>query len=298
MDRVEKTIIYVTIFGLLLICGLAFFMVGCSDVPYSRPLMSIDDVLSTADDNTICLDDGFDAVCVKAIPGLDGKDGRDGKDGKDGKDGRDGKDGIVHHTVEIRYIYTVYFWQTQKIVEVEVEVPGPERVVEVEVPGPERVVEVEVPGPERVVEVEVPGDTKFVTVREVYLVITDPGIVIDTPIGSIEIDEEGEVVDAPEGTTIAPVEPVEPPANVQPNAQKEWVAYLHQNTEGSWQVGFIHSDYIRIDGNFATFTGADGSVDPGDQVKEIKAFRRLTQWQYDNDYMRFVNELFDLVVSD
>ena len=122
MDRVEKTIILVTIFGLLLICGLAFFMVGCSDVPYSRPLVSIDDVLRTADDDTICLDDGFDAVCVKAIPGQDGKDGLDGKDGRDGKDGQDGKDGkdgktlIAIHERPVPYV-------VERIIKEIVEVP-------------------------------------------------------------------------------------------------------------------------------------------------------------------------------
>ncbi len=45
-----------------------------------------------------------------------------------------------------------------------VEVPGPERIVEVEVPGAERIVEVEVPGPERVVEVQVPGPERIVEV--------------------------------------------------------------------------------------------------------------------------------------
>ena len=88
MDRIEKTIILMAILGLSLI-----WIVACSDVPYTRPFMSIDDVLSSAGDDTICLDDGFDAVCIKAIPGQDGKDGRDGVDGKNGRDGVDGKNG-------------------------------------------------------------------------------------------------------------------------------------------------------------------------------------------------------------
>ena len=136
MDRVEKTIILVTVLGLLLICGLSFFMVGCSDVPYSRPLVSIDDVLRTADGDTICLEDGFDAVCVKAIPGRDGKDGRDGQDGESivGPPGKDGKDGTTYIAVKEVPI-EVLVERIVKVVVVEreiVEVPViVERVVEV-----------------------------------------------------------------------------------------------------------------------------------------------------------------------
>ncbi len=44
-------------------------------------------------DDFVCLANGFDTLCIKAIAGETGKTGQDGKDGNDGVDGKDGKDG-------------------------------------------------------------------------------------------------------------------------------------------------------------------------------------------------------------
>ena len=131
MDRTEKTIILITILALVFLTGLAMLTIGCSDVPYTRPLMSIDDVISSAGDHTICLDDGFDTVCVKAIPGRDGQDGRDGQNGKDGQDGKDGHTFIAVHEVPVEVfietiIEAVVIQEVVKEVPVEVVV---ERVV-------------------------------------------------------------------------------------------------------------------------------------------------------------------------
>ncbi len=67
-----------------------------------------------------------------------------------------------------------------EIVEVEVEVPGPERVVEV--PGPERIVEVEVPGADRIIEVEVPGPERIVEVE-----VPGPERIVEVPGPEVEI---------------------------------------------------------------------------------------------------------------
>ena len=115
-----------------LMCALCFVLAlyGC-DVPYSGGFGpgDLDRLIEEQGQDTICLADGFDTVCIKTIPGtrgLAGKDGadsqfeisedgqyirfgegdpviwsewskftgKDGKDGKDGIDGRDGEDGV------------------------------------------------------------------------------------------------------------------------------------------------------------------------------------------------------------
>ena len=43
---------------------------GCTDVPYSGPIVTsgdLDQYLNTIEQNTVCLQDGFDAVCVKLL---------------------------------------------------------------------------------------------------------------------------------------------------------------------------------------------------------------------------------------
>ena len=46
-------------------------VIGCSDVPYTGPILSVDNVdsyLNTIKQDTVCLQDGFDTVCVKLYP--------------------------------------------------------------------------------------------------------------------------------------------------------------------------------------------------------------------------------------
>lgn len=55
-----------TLFGSILIA--IFSMTGCSDVPYTGPIITVDRVdtyLNAIGNDTLCLKDGFDAVCVK-----------------------------------------------------------------------------------------------------------------------------------------------------------------------------------------------------------------------------------------
>ena len=57
------------------------FIMGCSDVPYSRPLISVADLenyLTSETQDTMCFNDGFDTLCIHLIPGPPGKDGEDG----------------------------------------------------------------------------------------------------------------------------------------------------------------------------------------------------------------------------
>ena len=87
----------------LCVLGLAVIFIGC-DTPYTGFLGAgdIDGYLESTDDETVCLADGFDSVCIKMIPGKDGKDGKDGVSivgpqgppGEDGKDGNRGRHGV------------------------------------------------------------------------------------------------------------------------------------------------------------------------------------------------------------
>ena len=203
MDRIEKIIILITILGLSLICGLAFLMIGCQ-TPYN--VLSVDDVerILESDGDTICLDDGFDRICAKTIPGpagrdgMDGMDGRDGADGKDGIDGADGKDGVTLIAVHEMRIEVI----VEKIIEMVVveefvkEVPVEIVVERVVVEYVDREVPVEV-FVERTVEiikevtveiikevfVEVPGETVFVEVpgETVYVEVPGEKVFIEVP---------------------------------------------------------------------------------------------------------------------
>ena len=48
-----------------------FSLIGCTDVPYTGPMLSVDHVdryHESLGEDTICLHDGFDTICIKVIP--------------------------------------------------------------------------------------------------------------------------------------------------------------------------------------------------------------------------------------
>lgn len=48
-----------------------FTVTGCSDVPYTGPTLTVDHVdryLDSIGEDTVCLQDGFDVVCIKLLP--------------------------------------------------------------------------------------------------------------------------------------------------------------------------------------------------------------------------------------
>lgn len=48
-----------------------FIITGCSDVPYTGPMLTIDHVdryLDTIGEDTVCIEDGFDIICIKLLP--------------------------------------------------------------------------------------------------------------------------------------------------------------------------------------------------------------------------------------
>ena len=199
MDRTEKIIILITLLGLTLICGLAFLMIGCQT---PGNVLSVDDVerILESEGDTICLDDGFDRICAKTIPGPAGKDGIDGKDGRDGADGKDGVTLIAVHEMRIEVI-------VEKIIEMIVveefvkEVPVEVVVERVVVEYIDREVPVEV-FVERTVEiikeviVELPGETVFVEVPGETVFVEVPGetVFVEVPGETVFVEVPGETV--------------------------------------------------------------------------------------------------------
>ena len=73
MEKVNVKISNMPLQYLSLISGLLIMVIsiiGCSDVPYTGPTLSIghvDQYLNAIEQDTVCLRDGFDAVCVKLL---------------------------------------------------------------------------------------------------------------------------------------------------------------------------------------------------------------------------------------
>ena len=73
MEKVNVKISNMSLQYLSLISGLLIMVIsiiGCSDVPYTGPTLTIDHVdqyLNAIEQDTVCLNDGFDTVCVKLL---------------------------------------------------------------------------------------------------------------------------------------------------------------------------------------------------------------------------------------
>lgn len=64
MDRFKNIALLLLAVSFIFLFGI----VGCSEVPYSGPILSIDNVdsfLVTTGEDTVCLQDGFDTVCLR-----------------------------------------------------------------------------------------------------------------------------------------------------------------------------------------------------------------------------------------
>lgn len=63
----QKTKLKVISLTLIVLCS----FIGCTDTPYTGPMLTVDDVdryLESLDEDTICLHDGFDTICLKVVP--------------------------------------------------------------------------------------------------------------------------------------------------------------------------------------------------------------------------------------
>ncbi len=48
-----------------------FSLIGCTDVPYTGPMLTVDHVdryFESLGEDTVCLHDGFDTICIKVVP--------------------------------------------------------------------------------------------------------------------------------------------------------------------------------------------------------------------------------------
>ena len=72
-----------------------FSLIGCTDVPYTGPMLTVDDVdryLNSLGEDTVCLQDGFDSICIKVVP--------------EKRDGEDDNIPIVHvHPTSLIYMF-------------------------------------------------------------------------------------------------------------------------------------------------------------------------------------------------
>lgn len=186
--------------------------VGCSEIPYTGPVLTVDDVdryLDATGEDTVCLQDGFDSVCIKVIEGPQGQRGPHGQrgpqgiQGESGPPGKDGQTLIAIHEVPVeviveKIIETVVVEEVIKEVPVEVVV---ERVVteyvDREVPVEvfvgdtveiirevvvERIIEV----PEKIVEIEV---VKEVPVEKIVEIIKTEYIEVPVDSDPISVTE-------------------------------------------------------------------------------------------------------------
>lgn len=88
-------------------------VIGC-DIPYTGPMLTVDDVdqyLDSTGEDAVCLQDGLDSLCVKLTPGARGPQGPPGPPGPPGQPGPPGPPGspgvnapIIHiHSKSILY---------------------------------------------------------------------------------------------------------------------------------------------------------------------------------------------------
>ena len=102
---------------LLAIFVMCLSVIGC-ETPYTGPMLTVDHVdryLHAVGEDTVCLQDGFDSVCIKVIPGAQGPRGPQGAQGPrgpqgpQGEPGRPGANAPIIHIHERSIIYEFYY---------------------------------------------------------------------------------------------------------------------------------------------------------------------------------------------
>ncbi len=96
---------------LLAIFIMSLSIIGC-EIPYTGPMLTVDRVdqylHSTGEDN-VCLQDGFDSICIKVIPGSEGPRGPRGLRGPEGEPGSPGVNAPIIHIHERSIFYEFYY---------------------------------------------------------------------------------------------------------------------------------------------------------------------------------------------
>ena len=117
---------------LLCALGLVVIFVGC-ETPYTGFLGpgDIDKYVDSTGDNTVCIADGFDSICIQTIPGPRGPQGLQGLQGEDGEtiigprgepgqQGEPGTDGAVVYLELVKIVTETEFVRVPVFVEVPV----------------------------------------------------------------------------------------------------------------------------------------------------------------------------------
>ena len=269
MNTIQKTITLITI---------AICFIGCQ-TPYTDYGFGAGDLDRLAGANE-CITDGFDWLCRGPIEYI-----------------------TVEKVHIVKEVHTIKEVHTVEVEKVRIETADP-------------------------IEIEI-------VIREIYLIKVEPNMVIETPVGIIETDTDGNIIAPPEDVNIVPYEPPPPQTeqemeevtskpepqpkkdeieevipkqppqteeveSPEPNPQPKddemeevvhepnpqpptppqrgnILAYLHQDIQGFWLVGFIHTDYVLLEGNQLTFLGADKVRDPDDPTLTIREHRYVTE---------------------
>ena len=122
-----------------LLCAIGLVLLYGCDTPYTGFLGpgDIDGYLESRGDETVCLVDGFDSICIQTIPGarglqgpqgLQGLKGEDGETiigprGEPGQQGEPGNDGAVVYLELVKIVTETEFVRVPVRVPVFVEVP-------------------------------------------------------------------------------------------------------------------------------------------------------------------------------
>lgn len=301
MDRIEKTILLLTILGICLILWLSLMTTGCQ-TPYTDYGFGIDGLDEIAGANE-CVTDGFDWICR-------------------------GPTQIQYITVEkvrvetaepveivIREIYLVKIEPESVIVtpvgtietDAEGEVITPpddaniivldpildEDVVIVEQNPIMPPIENEPPQSEPVTP-PVKSDPPQEEPKSPPIENEPPQSEPKSPPIENELPEE-EPVTPPIESEPPEEEPITPPIENEPPQQNPptELAYLHQTATGFWQVGFIYLDYVLLEGDQLTFLGADKERDATDKTITVQDYRFLSG---DYDPHVVAEELFRTVL--
>ncbi|MDE0322514.1 MAG: collagen-like protein [Candidatus Poribacteria bacterium] len=99
---------------LMAIFVISLSIIGC-EIPYTGPMLTVDHVdqyLHRTGQDNVCLQDGFDSICIKVIPGTQGPRGTEGRRGPQGPQGEPGSPGVnapIIHIHERSIIYEFYY---------------------------------------------------------------------------------------------------------------------------------------------------------------------------------------------
>lgn len=298
MDRIEKTIILITILAQILIVVIAMCFTGCQ-TPYTDYGFGVGDLDRLAGANE-CITDGFDWICRGPVEYITVEKVRTVKEVRTVEVEIVRVETADPIEIVIREIYLVK-------IEPNMVVETPVGIIETDSDGnivapPEDVNIIPYEPPTQNVEMEEVLPKPQPQIEETEEVVHKPqprneetDETAKKPIPQNTEMEDTEPKPTPQNTEMEETEPKPIPQNAEmedtgqndvrdevvpkpqpqpPSPQKgDILAYLHQNTQGFWLVGFIHTDYVLLEGNQLTYLGANKVRDADDETITIREHR-------------------------